>query len=79
MCAISQSLSLMANTENAIFDRKATSGLQNVKTTVWSSGAVSDFRLPVYGRPFQVPAAQSTGVAVVRERVGDRRRVGRLS
>ena len=52
----------MANTENAIFDRKATSGLQNVKTTVLSSGAVSVWRLPVYGKPFHVPAAQSTGV-----------------
>ena len=33
VCVISQSLSLIAKTENAIFDRNATSGLQNVKTT----------------------------------------------
>jgi hypothetical protein len=57
---MSHALSLIENTENAILDRNATSGLQNVKTTVLSSGAVSDLRLPVYGRPFQVPAAQST-------------------
>jgi len=59
---MSHAASLTANTENAILDRKATSGLQNVNTTVLGSGAVSDFRLPSYGRPFQVPVPQSTGV-----------------
>jgi hypothetical protein len=42
-----QPLSLIPNTANATFCRKATSGLHRVKTTVLSSGASIDLRLPV--------------------------------
>ena len=39
MFASSQAVSLIANEENAIFDRKATSGTHSSKTTVLASWA----------------------------------------
>ena len=42
-------MSLIANELKAIFDRKATSGLQRSKTTVFASTAVIFLKLPVYG------------------------------
>jgi len=40
MCAFRYSVSLIANALNATFDRKATSGVHSVKTTVCSSVAL---------------------------------------
>ncbi len=48
MCDLSQAVSLIANELNAIFERKATSGLHRSKTTVFASTAVIFLKLPVY-------------------------------
>ena len=48
-CDSSQAVSLIWNEANAIFCRKATSGPQRSKTTVFWSVAVIFLRFPVYG------------------------------
>ena len=50
----------MASELKAICDRKATSGWQKSNSIVFASMALMSLRLPPYGRPLNVPAAQST-------------------